>query len=71
MLITTYIKEYAMNPWGIMNDWQRFEVDERVERYGRLRLRRRDAGTRTVGTTFRPGPRTTPALRREDVAACA
>ena len=61
-----------MNPWGTLNDWQRFEVDERVARYGmsrRPRRTRRDDDS--LVTDLRSTPRTEPALSREDVAACA
>lgn len=63
-----------MNPWGTMNDWQRFEVDERIRRYGSTRRPARVARAALIpaGLTITEAvPQETPALSRDDVAACA
>lgn len=48
-----------MNPWGTLNDWQRFEVDERVRRYGPTPGRRLRARSAAPATTA-PVPQTSP-----------
>jgi hypothetical protein len=62
-----------MNPWGTMNDWLRFEAEERVRHYGLVRRaerpsRRKSAAVRTDQASE---PRTVPALSRDDLTACA
>jgi hypothetical protein len=64
-----------MNPWGIMNDWLRLEVDERVQRYGTTRRLEHTPArvAATVTATLPPTPElsTASALSRDDVTACA
>lgn len=58
-------------PWGTMDGWLRFEVEERARRYGRVRRPDRDP----YPPLDVPEPDSlsapTPALARDDVAACA
>ena len=56
-------------PWGTMNGWLRFEVEERARRYGQVR--RPDRDPYPPIDVPEPEPRPVPALAREDVAACA
>ena len=56
-------------PWGTMNGWLRFEVEERARRYGQVR--RLDREPHPPIEVRETEPRPIPALAREDVAACA
>jgi len=56
-------------PWGTMNGWLRFEVEERARRYGQVHRPERDPYPPV--DVPEPEPRPIPALARDDVAACA
>jgi hypothetical protein len=59
-------------PWGTMDGWLRFEVDERAQRYGQVRRPGRDPHPPIDVPETDTSPTTpTPTLAREDVTTCA
>jgi len=61
-----------MNPWGTMNDWLRFEAEERVRHYGLVRrVERKKRRRPEPSVTTAPEPQTVPAMSRDDVTVCA
>ena len=59
-------------PWGTMDSWLRFEVEERAKNYGRLQRAHHDG--RPIPEqpiTHAADPHAVAALSRDEVTACA